>query len=750
MSAVVTLLFVSLVLAAGGASVAAAGKADPNKAPDQSAASYVGAQQCVACHQQQHDLWQGSHHDLAMQPANDKTVLGDFDNASFDYYGTVSTFYKQGNRLLVKTDGPDGSLTDYPIAYTFGVYPLQQYLIRFPRGRYQALNIAWDTRSKKDGGQRWFHLYPDEHIKHDDELHWTGINQNWNFMCADCHSTHLQKNYDLASRQYSSSWSDIDVSCEACHGPASRHIAWAKNKDADSSDKGLSVAYHERDKISWVIDPVTGNAKRSRSKQTSTEIEACAQCHSRRATMYPDAKPEQPLLQNFRPALLTDPLYYADGQINGEVYVYGSFLQSKMYRAGVTCSDCHQPHSLKLRAEGNDLCGQCHLATKYDVVNHHAHKPGTEGARCVNCHMPTKNYMVVDARRDHSFRIPRPDLSVTLGVPNACTQCHSDKTAEWAATVLEKKNGKPVNRHFAQAIYAGRHGLPDAERMLAELVLDDTQPAIVRATAVSLLPRYLSQQSAQVLQMDAHDEQPLLGLGLAGALEAIPAQYRHVFAVPLLYDDMRTTRALAANSLVGNDSLKNLPADARTKFSQALDEYIDSELFNADRPESLVNLASVYAQQGQPRQAEQFYRKAIALAPYYTPAYINLADFYRNAGNDAAGDKVLQSALPRVRDKAVVHHALGLLRVRQKKLAEAVEYLRLAAESPTATARYVYVYAIALHSSGKAQQAVDVLQQAQQNYPGNTDILSALISINNELGNHAQARHYESLLRGEH
>jgi formate-dependent nitrite reductase cytochrome c552 subunit len=150
------------------------------------------------------------------------------------------------------------------------------------------------------GGQRWFHLYHNEHIKHDDELHWTGINQNWNFMCADCHSTHIQKNYDLVSKQYRTRWSDIDVSCEACHGPASRHIEWANKKDSNISNKGFAVAFNERDNISWTIDPVTGNAKRNHSKQTNTEIEVCAQCHSRRSTNYPGAKPEVALLDNFR------------------------------------------------------------------------------------------------------------------------------------------------------------------------------------------------------------------------------------------------------------------------------------------------------------------------------------------------------------------------------------------------------------------------------------------------------------------
>lgn len=717
-----------------------------NRSSAEKAAVYVGSHQCVSCHQVEHKLWQGSHHDLAMQHADEKTVLGDFNNTSFDYFGAVSTFYKKDNLFFVQTDGPDGKLTDYPIAYTFGVYPLQQYLIEFPGGRFQALNIVWDTRSKQMGGQRWYHLYPNEHIKHDDELHWTGINQNWNFMCADCHSTNLHKNYDLENKTYNTTWSEIDVGCEACHGPASRHLIWADKESKSIKNKGFSVAFNERENISWMMDSATGNAKRKPTKKSNTEIEACAQCHARRSTIKPGARPEHALLDNFHLSLLTEPLYHADGQINGEVYVYGSFIQSKMYHAGVSCSDCHEPHSLELRAEGNALCGQCHLADKYNSKEHHLHKVSTEGSQCVNCHMPAKNYMVVDARRDHSIRIPRPDLSVKLGVPNACTQCHADKTANWLATKLEDKHGKPVKKHFTEAIHAGRYGLPNAEQLLAQLIVNDAEPAIARATALTLLPTHLSQQSAPVLQLAANDEQPLLGFGLANALDSIAEQRRLPFAYPLLYDDSRSTRILAGRSLLGL-SLQNLPEEATAKFNDAIREYMNAQMFNADRPESLVNMAHFYSQQSKPEQAEKFYNQAISIAPYYTPAYVNLADHYRNIRNDESGEAVLQDALLYVRDKPAIHHALGLLKVRQKKLDEAVEYLRLAAEAPTTTDRYVYVYAIALNSTGKIVQALVVLKKAQSQYPTNTDILNALISINHERGNKDQSQSYENLLR---
>jgi len=723
------------------------------KSPSAGAPHYVGVGQCRECHAKEVELWTGSHHELAMQVANDKTVLGKFDHTKFPNHGITSTFFKRGDKFFVNTDGADGKLHDFEIKYTFGVFPLQQYLIEFPGGRLQALSIAWDSRPADRGGQRWFHLYPDETISNTGELHWTGLNQNWNYMCADCHSTDLRKNYDINTKKYDTTWSEIDVSCEACHGPGSNHVAWASKangwKTFDNSSKGLTHVFDERRGVVWGNDPKTGQPMRSKPRSTETEIQVCATCHARRAQMFESARVGQPLMDNYLPSLLDAGLYHADGQIDAEVYEYGSFIQSRMYRAGVTCSDCHEPHSLKLRKTGNGVCLQCHSESRYDTSKHHLHARDNAGSLCVNCHMPDKKYMVIDARRDHSLRIPRPDLSVTLGVPNACTQCHTDKTPGWASAVLEKKFGAPKTRHYGEALYAGRHGAANAEQLLTELIQDDGQPAIARGTAVALLPRYLSRQSLSILQLAAHDDQPLVGLGLASVLDSLPPQFRQAFAATLLYDDMRVTRSLAAAALVGS-SLDNLPTGIRTKYDQALHEYINSQQYNADRPESLVNLAGVYAQQGQDEKAERFYRDAIELAPYYTPAYINLADYYRSKENDAAGEKVLEGALSKVREKAVIQHALGLLLVREGRPEAGIDYLRLAAQSPTATVRYKYVYAIALNSSGKEEEAVKILEKAQHDDPANTDILMALVSIYREQGNFKMASHYEAMLRKMH
>ena len=327
----------------------------------------------------------------------------------------------------------------------------------------QALSLAWDSRPKDKGGQRWFHLYPDEEIKHDDVLHWTRLNQNWNFMCAGCHSTGVRKNYDAATDRFATSFAEISVGCEACHGQGSRHVGWASAQQSwwpfgksEDPRKGLLVRFDERDDVVWPIDPSTGNARRNFTPAlVRKEVETCGLCHARRGEFSEDWVPGRWLSDTHAVSPLARGLYSADGQMLDEVYDYGSFKQSRMFAAGVTCGDCHEPHGAKLRAPGDGVCLQCHAAGKYAAVAHSRHAAADPALACASCHMPARTYMVVDKRHDHSFRIPRPDLSVKLGTPNACNDCHRDQPATWAAAAVETWHG-PNRKGFQR--YA--RGLP--------------------------------------------------------------------------------------------------------------------------------------------------------------------------------------------------------------------------------------------------------------------------------------------------
>ncbi len=711
----------------------------PNES-DSAPARFVGRQACAACHQQEDQLWQGSHHDLAMQEANEQTVLGDFNQAQFAAFGVTSTFYRQDGRYMVQTDGPDGALHDYAISFTFGVTPLQQYLIELPGGRLQALSIAWDSRPTQEGGQRWFHLYPDEPIRHDDILHWTGLNQNWNFMCAECHSTNVQKHFDLAANAYHTTWSEIDVACEACHGPGSQHVEWAKRKaerkgSEPYDDRGLLVSLKDRHHVQWHIETTTGNARRSTQRTTDHEIQVCGRCHSRRGVIAPEYEYGKNLLETHLPALLDVRLYHVDGQIQGEVYEYGSFLQSKMYHQGVTCSDCHEPHSLQLRAPGKEVCAQCHLAEKYAATSHHFHAPESAGAGCVACHMPPTTYMVIDPRHDHSLRIPRPDLSVTYGIPNACNTCHADQTATWASDHVRQwyaKNPTGYQR-YAETLQAGRTGQPGAEGLLATLAADATQPAMARATALSQLRAYLNPASIDVVRSGLQDSEPLVRRAALQAVEALSAQDRLPLAGPALADPSRAVRIEAARLLVPLSS-NAMIGEQRRLFDAALRDYIEAQHANADRAEPHLNLGWLYAQRQQFADAEAAYRMALRLQPSFAQAYVNLADLYRLQGKDQDGERMLQEGLAAAPDNADLQHALGLVLVRQQRSRDAIAALERAAMLAPDNSRYSYVYAVALHSTGRARQAIGVLEQTLTGHPYDRDILLALATFHRDLG----------------
>jgi predicted CXXCH cytochrome family protein len=689
--------------------------------------SHVGSATCKTCHESAFQAWSGSHHDWAMQEAKDNTVLGDFDDATFAYFGVTSRFFRRDGRFFVNTDGPDGTLQDYEIKYTFGVAPLQQYLIAFPDGRLQALGIAWDARPRAQGGQRWFHLYSDERVAHDNALHWTGRLQNWNYMCAECHSTGLEKNYDPARQRYRSSWKEINVACEACHGPGSRHVAWATRKldgeAIDETNKGLVISFNERKGIEWVPDPQSGNARLSAPRNTEREIQLCARCHSRRSQPFADYRYGQSLMDTYLPTVLHQGLYYADGQIEDEVYEYGSFVQSRMYRAGVTCSDCHEPHSLKLRTPGNGLCLQCHAQTQYDTPKHHFHPLGSAGASCVECHMPAKLYMSIDSRRDHSFRIPRPDLSVALGTPNACSACHTDKPAQWAASTIREWYGHDSKgyQNFAQALHAARTSAMGAEALLSALLRDEAQPAIARATAAVELAGWLSPISLEALGTALGDVDPMVRVGALEALEGLALEYRWPLVYPLLRDPVLVVRIRAAGLLAGV-STNRLPPSQRANLERASDEYLAAQRLNADQPEAQVNLGNFYAARGEPEHAEQAFRTALDLDPGWVPAYVNLADLLRQSGRDTEGEGVLRAGLIHAPQEAALYHSLGLLQVRQKNLQATLVTLKQAAELAPLNARFSYVYAVALHSAGRAAEARAIVEAALTRMPGNQSL----------------------------
>jgi len=693
---------------------------EPLQAPQ---ATFVGGQSCAGCHPTEAASWAESHHDAAMRPAGSETVLGDFADAELTYNGVTSLLFERDGDFWIRTDGPDGALEDFRVTHTFGVEPLQQYLIELPDGRRQASSIAWDARPAEQGGQRWFHLYPDEGVDHEDPLHWTGTFQNWNTMCAECHSTNLEKNFNLETQAFDTTWSSIDVDCEACHGPGSAHVA---------APNDVSLALPAMDRA-WIMDEATGIAVRSPALESATELEVCAQCHSRRAQLGDDFVPGDAFFDGFRPSLLDDGLYHADGQILDEVYVYGSFLQSAMHAAGVTCSDCHDPHSTRLRADADTICASCHLPAAFATPEHHNH-PDNDAPGCVDCHMRAETYMVVDPRRDHSFRVPRPDLSVRFGVPNACNDCHRDESAPWAAEQLAGwfPEGRHTEFHFGEAIAAGREWQADRVALLERVVADAATPGIVRATAVSLLGAQVDDAVLDAVGLALLEDDPLVQLAALDVAARFPADLRIDYAQRFLDAPHRALRIAAARSLAA--LRPRLGARRQQDLDSALEEYVAAQSFNADRAEGHYNLGSLYDELGQPDDAERSYLAAIEREPAFTASYVNLADLYRRTGREDEAQALLDGAMSRTTEDAGLPFALALSLVRADRAAEALEFIERAAELAPDEPYYAYALGVGLYSGGEPERALAVLGDAHERYPGYRDILFALATMHRDRG----------------
>jgi tetratricopeptide (TPR) repeat protein len=687
----------------------------------QTVATFAGSKKCMDCHKAEYDKWQNSHHDRAMEVANDATVLGDFNNAVVEFRGVTTRFYRKDDKFFTNTQGSDGKMGEFEITHTFGWYPLQQYLVPFAGGRLQCLPIAWDVKEKK-----WYHLYPDDPIDPNDWLYWTNAGQNWNGMCAECHSTNLKKNYDIPSNAYQTTWSEIDVSCEACHGPGSRHVEWAELPD---------MARPQTDNYELVV--------RAKGMGSREQVELCAPCHSRRAILgdYTHAEPD--LLDSMLPSLLTPELYFADGQILEEVYVYGSFTQSKMYRRNVRCSDCHDVHSIKKVKEGNWLCLRCHRADIYDTKTHHFHKHRGEkgepiksadgkvlfdvgsGAECVQCHMPERPYMVIDYRADHSFRLPRPDLSIKLGTPNACNRCHVDKSEQWSEEYMAKWYGPGRRAHYGTIIDDGRKRLIHAHKDLIKLAADPLYPVIVRSTALSLLAAYPGKETSRAYELALMDDEALIRRTAVDHLNVSDPKRQTELLSSMLYDPVKSVRLEAARRMteIADPQL----GEARKKiFQTSLTDYQKSMEYSADFAFGRYNLANLYVALKKPQKAVANYQAAIKIDNLFYPAKVNLAMLYNQMGKNDEAEILLREVVRNHPEIYEVHYSLGLLLAERKQYEEAAASLKMAVSGMPNRARIHYNLGLLLQHLKKDSDAEASLLKAQELEPDNIDYLYAL------------------------
>jgi len=689
---------------------------------------FVGRTTCIECHKKENDLWLGSHHDMAMDSATDKTVLGNFNNFEFKHKGLTHRMFRKDGRFFVNTQGPGGKFADFQITYTFGYTPLQQYLVPFEGGKLQCLPIAWDTEKKQ-----WFHLgdavYNGQDLKSDDWLFWTNQAQNWNGMCADCHSTNLEKNYDPETKTFNTTWSEIDVSCEACHGPASEHLDWANLPEG-----------------SRPLDINTGLIVRTRNLNNNELLNVCARCHSRRSILGDYKNDNEDLLNYMIPTLITQPYYHADGQILDEDYEYASFTQSKMFEKGIKCNDCHDVHSVKALKDDNQLCLKCHRPDIYETPSHHFHKMPVDsgitklinrgkpeyktgtGSQCVNCHMVGKFYMGNDYRRDHSFRIPRPDLTLSIGTPNACNDCHADKTASWSNSFIEKWYGSKKRPHYGETFALAHKG---DSKAIANLILyagNELFPLMVRATAVRLLGNYNDSLANKAIEKALTDPASLIRHSAIMSYHPVDAKSFEKLMKPMLNDPVKGIRAEAAIKL--SQIHENLLSEAAKKARQeGLLEYTNINLYTSDFPAGRYNLGIMYSNLGNNDWAAKAYEEALKIDGLFYMAKVNLAMVYNQQNKNAEAEKLLREVLIENPQIEEINYSLALLLAEKGDFAESRKYFTIATELIPNNARIFYNFALLENSQANFSAAETYFLRAINLEPNNYDFLYGICTF---------------------
>ena len=684
--------------------------------------AFVGSDSCGQCHQNELKQWQSSHHAKAMMAPTAENVLGDFDNKEVSFNDASTRFTKSEDGYFITTKSAANKTETYKVSYTFGYTPLQQYLIHIGDGKLQAFDVAWDSRPASEGGQRWFKLLPNEDTSPDSPFHWTRQTQNWNSRCADCHSTKLDKGYDPIYQRYKTTFTEANVACESCHGGGKQHVNLV---NSGGYKKGASSGFETdlKQTRQFVFD---GNNPIAQPKgmHTSSQINACGGCHSRRQVIG-EIDPANDYHDQYSLRLLDNPLYHPDGQIQDEVFVLGSFMQSKMYQAGVTCTNCHNAHTGQVKAQDNGLCTQCHSVQHYDTEKHHHHKTSSEGALCVNCHMPETTYMEVDDRRDHSFSIPAPQHSESMNTPNACNSCHRMQSSQWSTTAIETWVKTTAADPFSTINSRAQKGDILALRSMVEYANDERNPAIRRATMLSLTGNIPSRLTAETISQQLSSSSPIVRRAAVETSAFIPLQHRWGLLKPLMTDESASVRFEVASQLAGYSA--EVSGSDYVALSNLLREHEQQLRIFEDTPSGQAVIAMYALNQGNTERALKALNKALEIEPDYAPALLNLADIYRGLGDEDKAHKTLQRAILVAPDSGAIQHSLGLYWVRQGQLESALSYLKAATEQDDSNVRYAYVYAVALESSGQLGNAIKTLEAANQKWPNQYDVLLSLI-----------------------
>lgn len=658
---------------------------------------YAGSQSCKECHEKEFRDWSVSVHAKAERP-----IDPELDQPAFQ--AADSSVGESSQSFFIKTIGPAGATQEFHPTRVIGETPLRQFMIPFEGGRLQVASLTFGT----DQGD-WYEVFGDEDRRPDEWGHWSGRGMTWNSMCAECHNTSLFKNYDLASDTYSTTCEEMAVGCEACHGPGQAHVDW------------------QREFHLYGADPIA-------NPKGKPLVDTCGVCHARRTPLTEEFLPGDLFLDHYVPELPNETeVYYPDGQVHDENYVYTSFRMSRMYKEGVHCLDCHDPHGAGLIDTGNALCMRCHVDT-IDPTLHSHHRIDQEGGQCVNCHMPVTVYMQRQPRRDHGFTIPDPELTIEEGVPNACNRCHDDKTPEWAVEAMKEWYPEKKERPWktrSRTVAKARRFEPDVLPDLLALAKQDLHPTW-RAIGAGLLDGWMEAPEAREAALSLlADEDPLVRTMAMESLETAGPQVRSQVE-PLLNDPIRSVRVRAAWNL--RESLES--------GNPQLAELVESLKLNADQPPGALQLAGLLHARNQIPQAIELLKRAVTWESFSDLLWQALATAQSQAGEERQALRTLQEAAQKLPDSAQIQYSLGLAHAALGDLANTLAALEKACALDPEFARAWYNLGLAYHQSTRPEEALQALTKATNLDPQNSHYAYTLATVLRDLGRMEDARHF--------
>ncbi|MFN7140054.1 MAG: ammonia-forming cytochrome c nitrite reductase subunit c552 [Limisphaerales bacterium] len=675
---------------------------------------YAGSESCRECHAEQFNDWKTSHHGLAERPVSLELDSKAFNPAREIVHGKqISSVQERARAFELVTETKLNETNRVALTRVIGVDPLRQFLVPTEGGRLQTTELAYDPHREE-----WFNIFGDEDRRPGEWGHWTGRGMNWNSMCAACHNTGLQKNYDFTSDTYKTSMAEMSVSCEACHGPMKSHARWQKTNRGSAKP-----------------DPTLKRPSRDQM------LDTCAACHSRRGELTGKFMPGDSFHDHFQLSIPDDTdIFYPDGQVRDEDYEFTSFLSSKMHSAGVRCMDCHNPHTGKTRLPGNTLCMQCHSGGRdapiIDPVAHTFHKPGSPGSSCVDCHMPLTTYMQRHPRRDHGFTIPDPLLTKKHGIPNACNRCHEDQTADWALEKVEQWYGEKMERrtrHRADLLAQARSGEATVTVPLLDLLRDEKAP-LWRASILSLLRQFLPEPAVmQEFLGRTSDPDPLVRSAAARGIAPFAEQGfapAETALIALLNDPARSVRIEAAWPL-------RRSLDTNTPPGQDLMTYL---AHNSDQPSGALQLGHFFLVRNELPKALSCFERAVTWDPLSAPLRHDYAVALNLTGRNRESIAQLREAIRLSPGDAEYQYKLALALNEARDLRGATVALEEAVRLDPEYGRAWYNLGLAYAARDRLPEALKALERAEMISTDSPEIPYARATVLARMGLNTEAK----------